>query len=145
MPNLDLWSVVAIDDVETETTKIHWVVTPFGAQNITFEMNALVRVFPLDAGDLCWFQSNPCEFYRTHAYIAEGPARLNYHSADDALTGHGANSWGFTLQGTLMDRGGCPAGTNPQLFWNQKWVTKSLTDYTDAKSTASKGPTLVCR
>lgn len=145
MSNLELWTVVAIDDAEAETTRIHWVSTPFGAMNITFEMDAWTRVFPLDGGDLDLLQTNPCDFYRNHRFIAEGPTRFNYHSADDALTGPGVNSWGFTLQGTLINSGACPGGTSPQLFWNQKWVVKSLTDYTAARSTASRGPTLVCR
>ena len=144
-PGLDLWSVIFLEDPEDPTATLHWVDTPLGAANITRQADVWIRVFPLVEGDLAEFLAHPCSFYDTHDYVAEGLGRMNYHSVDDTLAGPGVNTWGFTLQGKLMDTGYCLAGKSPELFWNQKWVTKSQTDYSETRSTASKGPTLKCR
>jgi hypothetical protein len=145
MPKLKLWSVVVIEDEGAPTTNLHWVVTPLGVQNITWQTGSWIRVFPLAEGDLDDYLQDPCGFYGTREFIAEGVAQFSYHSADDALTGPGVNTWGFTIHGALIDSGYCPGGTTPHFTWIQKWVGKSQTDYTSAKSTASKGPSLVCR
>ena len=145
MPNLDLWSVVSVADEGAPSLSLHWVVTPKGAQNISWQADAWIRVFPLEPGDLEVYLADPCAFYGTHEFVAEGLGRWEYFSADDSLIGPGVNSWGFNLHANLVNNGYCQPGEDPKLAWIQKWVTKSRTDYTDAKSTALKGPTLICR
>ena len=145
MPNLDLWSNLLVADADAPLINVHWVVTPQGAQNIQWQTDAWIRVFPLGAGDLDDYRANPCEFYGTHEFVAEGLGRWDYHSADDGLVGPGVNSWGFTIHANLNNNGYCQPGADPTLTWIQKWVGKSQTDWTDAQSTASRGPTLTCR
>lgn len=145
LPNLDLWSVISINDPGSPTTNLHWVVTARDVQNITWQTPAWIRVFPLGPGDLDAYLANPCGFYGSRDYIAEGVGQFSYFSADDALIGPGVNSWGFTIHGALANSGYCRGGTEPYFTWIQKWVGKSDTEYTTAKSTASKGPSLVCR
>ena len=145
MPNLGLWSIVLVEDEDAPLITLQWVVTPKGAQNISWQTDARIRVFPLGPGDLDDYLANPCGFYGTHAFVAEGLGRWHYFSADDSMVGPGVNSWGFTLQASLNNNGYCQPGADPKLTWTQKWVSKSQTDWTDAKSTASKGPTLICR
>jgi hypothetical protein len=115
------------------------------ALNILQENDAWIRVFPVGAGDVEAFLEAPCLFYGTRPYMAEGLGRMNYHSADDSLTGPGVNSWGWTIQGDLNDNGYCFGGKSPRLFWLQRWVSFSQTDIAAAKSTSSKGPTLTCK
>jgi hypothetical protein len=145
MPDLDVWSGVFVFDDDAPLWDIHWVYTPFGSQNITWQNDAWVRVFELEDGDIESYLVDPCGFYDSQPILAEGPGRMNFSSADDGLTGPGANSWGFMLRGDLYDYGYCSGGKNPRLFWLQRWVSRSESDFTDAKSTASKGPTLTCK
>jgi hypothetical protein len=54
------------------------------------------------------------------------------------------NSWGWVITGDLDGNGGyCPAG--PRFSWLQRYVIRSESDYSTAKSTASRGPTLTCK
>lgn len=145
MPKLGLWSGFLSLDPGAPLWNMHWVTTPFGALNITWNNDAWIRVFRVQGDDLAWYQARPCEFYGAHPYVAQGPGFMNFHSADDGLNGPGANSWGYTLRGTLDGDGYCPGGGPVRLTWLQRWVSLSQTDFTVAKSTSSRGPTLACR
>jgi len=144
VPKLDLWSVVYVPDGPLFENRL--VVTGKGTFNFKWENDVWIRVFPLAEGDLDAYVADPCTFYGSHPYVADGSGRMNYTSADDSLSGPGVNSWGWTLRGDLDSNGGdCPAGTSPRLSWLQRWVIRSETDFSTAKSTASSGPTLTCR
>ena len=145
LPHLDLWSGFLVNDPGAPVLNMRWVFTPLGTLNIKWQSDVWIRVFPLAEGDLDDYLANPCGFYGSHAYVAEGPGRMNYTSADDSLSGPGVNSWGWTIHGDLNNNGYCPAGQDPRLFWLQKWVVRSQTDIFTAKSTASKGPALTCK
>ena len=114
MPNLDLWSILVVADADAPLINLHWVVTPQGAQNIRWQTDAWIRVFPLGQGDLDDYQTNPCGFYRTHEFVAEGLGRWDYHSADDGLVGPGVNSWGFTLHAESHQQRVLPARSGPE-------------------------------
>jgi hypothetical protein len=143
MPKLDLYSFFWVNDEGAPLWDLRLVLTPLGAVNVTWNGDAWIRVFRLSNGDLDSYKENPCLFYSMHPYVAEGAGRLSLHSADDAVVGPGANSWGYALQGTLDDNGYCGGGS-VRLSWLQKWISFSQTDYTIAKSTSSK-LTLSCK
>lgn len=145
LPNLELWTWLVNLDLDAPRQRGHLVVTPLGTYNFSWAYDGWIRVFPVSKTDIVAFLVDPCAFYGTHPFVAEGIGRMNYHSADDSLAGPGVNSWGWTIQGDLNDHGYCPAGQAPSLSWVQKWVIRSQTDYSTAKSTAQKGPTLTCR
>lgn len=145
MPNLDLWTWLVNQDLDAPLLPFHLVVTPLGTLNFSWAFDGWMRVFPVNKADIATFLEKPCEFYGTHPFVAEGIGHMSYHSADDSLAGPGVNTWGWTIQGDLNDHGYCAAGQVPRLFWVQKWVIRSQTDYLTAKSTASKGPTLTCK
>jgi hypothetical protein len=143
-PELDLWSVVLVPDGPLFETRL--VVTGKGTLNFKWENDVWIRVFSLADGDLDTYLANPCAFYGSHPYVAEGLGRMNYTSADDSLSGPGVMSWGWVIKGDLDSEDGyCPAGTSPLFSWVQRWVNRSGSDYYAAKSTASRGPTLTCR
>jgi hypothetical protein len=144
MPNLELWTWLVNLDLGAPLFPYHMVENPLGTLNFSWAFDGWMRVFPVSKADIATFLAQPCEFYGTRPFVAEGIARMTYHSADDALTGPGVNSWGWTIQGDLDDHGYCSSGS-PRLFWLQKYVVRSQTDILTAKSTASKGPTLTCK
>jgi hypothetical protein len=145
MPELDVWSGFFVYDEGAPLWEMHWVFTPVSSVNITFQNDAWIRVFEFEDGDILSYLLDPCGFYSSRPFIAEGPGRFNFSSADDGLTGPGANSWGYTMKGDLYDYGYCSDGKSPRLLWLQKWVSFSESDFTDAKVTVSKGPTLTCK
>jgi hypothetical protein len=145
VPELDAWSGFIVLDEGAPLWNMRWVFTPVGSLNIKWQNDAWIRVFELEDGDFESYLLDPCGFYSSQPFIAEGPGRMNYTSADDGLNGPGVNSWGWMLRGDLYDYGYCTGGESPRLGWLQRWVVKSDTDITEAKVTASKGPTLTCK
>jgi hypothetical protein len=145
-PDVDLFSffVYTPEDPAAPMWRSHWVWTSSGRGNWSFEGDTLIRVFMLGAGDLDWYENDPCGFYGTHPYIAEGLGRMNHRSPDDLLVGPGTNSWGWVLKGDLDNDGTCPAGQRPSIVWLQNWITHSP-DPSTAKTTAQMGPTLTCK
>jgi len=145
LPKLALWSVVWVNDTDAPTQSARWVVTPFGTLTILQQADTWLRVFAVTPEDLDAWVASPCTFYATHPYLAEGLGRINYHSADDSVTGPGVNTWGWTITGRLQDNGYCNGGGSPSLFWLNYWVNRSPSDVYAARSTAAKGPTLTCK
>ena len=121
-----------------------WVSTASGRGNWLFESDTWLRVFPVQSADLDSFYENPCAFYGSHTYIAEGLGHISMHSPDDLLEGPGTNPWGWAITGNLNENEYCPDGGTAHLHWVHNWITHS-TDNLKTKTTADKGPTLTCK
>lgn len=144
LPGLDLWSPVAVLDEGAPTWHMRWVYPGSGALNIKWQSNAWIRVLPFAGdADLLSFFADPCGFYHRPP-LAEGPGWISYTSADDALTGPGTNSWGFTIHGPSLLTTLCSTGA-VRLSWVQRWIIKSDTDFAAARLTVEKGPLFTCR
>lgn len=147
-PGVERWAfITAYEGGEpVPPVNIKLTVTPKGAVNGYWHETLKARVYRYQGpGLVASFMGNPCEFYASTPYLAEGPVEMLYESADDGLAGPGVNSWGLNVRGTLDDvTGECSSGAVEYRLL-RRWIQYSPgPEYIIDKVTASKGPSLTC-